>query len=777
MNADAIGFHITNFDIGVMVMAAFDPLGLDLGLYLAAKASASGVGLVGVDGLSASGRFDVELNVGIGASGLALDLEVVDFKASFSEVRVLFDTDNDGSVTVAELRTLAGQDDTGALPGLYTGTALGTDVVSLATLVAALDATSAGGNNDGRLQVSEAQALLSSENDSQAVAADKAGDGVLDSDGAFAVNTGNPTAPVVLDFDELLINFRLGGSITVFSDAAKTTPVVKLNGLLLFEVTDAGLKAFVVAGLEFGPDIGSSSKFFSMNALGAVVINGDGIAADIDVSVTIGAALPDLSLDAGAHARLVLNTTGQVQSITIPEQYVGFLDGTLDLSSSALGSALTAQGGVNVAALESLVAGGTLDNRFTSNSDGSLTFSISANAPTMASLFPDATLLAGSALVSAGPYFAVAISAHLGIGGFTLEGRFGLIVGADGLQLLVEAKMSFFNAVQLNIKGQANFVTTPGSVGLVLKIGASLNAGTDAFGMPGLFSFKADLQLQMNTRPPLPLGGTLDDKDLSIERHSFRIDVKNAKLTLLSIIELDGSGFVEVTQGVFRMDVHLSGKFLSIVSVSAHAFFSSEGEFQITLDGQIQLGPDCFNINGSAHLDVSYLDNKACQGDDTERHRIADRWRGALLHQRELHAHRFVRRLHRRDHGQRRPGSGAGHCLGARRPRHFRVDRHSVSHDRDEVPDVHDRDAEPEHAAGAGTRPGRRGWRADVERRLPGESHEARLAHERNQRGRQHRGRRRRNDERDEKDQDHDVRRGEDVQQRQGDPDRRHGGR
>ena len=217
-------------------------------------------------------------------------------------------------------------------------------------------------------------------NDSQAVAADKAGDGVLYIDGAFAVNTGDPTSPVVLDFDELLITFQLGGSITVFSDDAKTAAVVKLNGLLLFEVTDAGLKAFVAAGLEFGPDIGSSSKFFDMNALGALVINAQGIAADIDVFVTIGAALPNLTLDAGAHARLVLNTTGHVQSITIPERYVGFLDGTLDLSSSALGPALTAQG-VNVAALESLVADKTLDNRFAPDPDhpGSWTSIISAS--------------------------------------------------------------------------------------------------------------------------------------------------------------------------------------------------------------------------------------------------------------------------------------------------------------------------------------------------------------------------------------------------------------
>src|SRR5260370_33317710 len=106
----------------------------------------------------------------------------------------------------------------------------------------------------------------------------------------------------------------------------------------------------------------------------------------------------------------------------------------------------------------------------------------------MDSLFRDSNLPTGSVLASLdSPYFAVAISAHLVIGGFTLEGRFGLIVDTNGLQLLVEAKMSFFNLVQLNIKGEANFVTTPDSVVLVRKIRASLNVGTASLGMPGLF--------------------------------------------------------------------------------------------------------------------------------------------------------------------------------------------------------------------------------------------------------------------------------------------------
>jgi hypothetical protein len=70
LSDDAIGFHITDFDMGVMVMASVDFT--ELGLYLAAKASVHSFGLVGIDIIDATGRFDVALNLGIGTSGLAV---------------------------------------------------------------------------------------------------------------------------------------------------------------------------------------------------------------------------------------------------------------------------------------------------------------------------------------------------------------------------------------------------------------------------------------------------------------------------------------------------------------------------------------------------------------------------------------------------------------------------------------------------------------------------------------------------------------------------------
>src|SRR5262249_42467322 len=112
-----------------------------------------------------------------------------------------------------------------------------------------------------------------------------------------------------------------------------------------------------------------SNHILSMNALGALVITHAGIAADIEVSVSIGGALSDV-LQLSAKARLLLNTTSQDQTITIPAKYVDFLVGNSSIPDSpdldsTLISKLTTE----------------FSKRLHLNSDGSATFTISGTAP------------------------------------------------------------------------------------------------------------------------------------------------------------------------------------------------------------------------------------------------------------------------------------------------------------------------------------------------------------------------------------------------------------
>ena len=92
-------------------------------------------------------------------------------------------------------------------------------------------------------------------------------------------------------------------------------------------------------------------------------------------------------------------------------------------------------------------------------------------------------------------------------------------------------------------------------------------------------------------------------------------------LELLSVLAVDVSGFVLLSADVVSLEANFSasGNFLNLASASASGtlFFSSEGEFEVDVHGNVQLGPDGFNISGSADLEISFLDNngRASGGD------------------------------------------------------------------------------------------------------------------------------------------------------------------
>ena len=93
------------------------------------------------------------------------------------------------------------------------------------------------------------------------------------------------------------------------------------------------------------------------------------------------------------------------------------------------------------------------------------------------------------------------------------------------------------------------------------------------------------------------------------------------ELELLSVLKLDVSGYVLLSEEVVSLEANFSaaGNFFNLASASAHGtlFFSSQGEFVVDVGGNIQLGPDGFNISGSANLEISHLDSdgRGSQGD------------------------------------------------------------------------------------------------------------------------------------------------------------------
>ncbi|NQV35593.1 MAG: hypothetical protein HQ515_23060, partial [Phycisphaeraceae bacterium] len=558
LNSNSVGFHITDLDMGIMVMSSLSLS--NAGVYLAAKASVDSFGTVGMDILEVAGQFDIAMNLGLGTAGLA----AVDFAASFNEQMDLFDTNSNEIITVGELRTLAGQGSSGAYADLYETTDADTVEVDIDDIVYVLDTA---GNGDGVLQVGEAQVFLS--NDSLAEAADANGNGQLNF--GFEVNTGNPASPVLLDFLQPLISFQLAGSVTIYTDTSQATPVFRLNGMLLFEVNTTGLTAFVVAGLEFGPDIGASGdKLFDMNALGGLVINADGIAADIDVSLSVGGALSSiLTLD--ASARLVFNTTGVDQTITIPKRYVDFLDGTAALETSFIGPDLQNMA-VDTDTLGTLV--GTLDSRFTVNSDdGSAAFTIHGGAPILAGGFETAS-----------PYFFVSLHGDLTIAStFTIAADFQLKISGAGLDLQINGTIDLDKFGNLNVSG-----------------GATIEAGV----------FAANIDLGVNVLDGIPgieiSGNFTLDIDTSTDTYRVAID---ATVDLFDVFTATGDLAIGVQEGVLSIVVeNLSISFFGIVDFGISGYIRSDGSFSLSgglnLNLTVGSGASEFGINGSVGVTI-----------------------------------------------------------------------------------------------------------------------------------------------------------------------------
>ncbi|MFN9238119.1 MAG: hypothetical protein ACK6D4_26130, partial [Planctomyces sp.] len=137
----------------------------------------------------------------------------------------------------------------------------------------------------------------------------------------------------------------------------------------------------------------------------------------------------------------------------------------------------------------------------------------------------------------------------------------------------------------------------------------SLNATVESgfFGVDSVFEMDSTFHLKVNTRS----GGSADQYDLGIARGMVRIDI-NGQIILLGTINLQMGGYIESYAGVFRVQASGSMELLGQY-VSGSAFFSSEGEFQVSFGGGIQIGPSGFGVSGSTNFSISRLDGNGTQ--------------------------------------------------------------------------------------------------------------------------------------------------------------------
>ena len=545
-SSSAVGLHITDLDLGLFI-------GVDLAVgvgtpsaYVAGKLHINSFGTVNIPGLSATGTLDIELNVGIGVSGFEPNLEVIDFATSFSEAPALFallDTDDDDVIGQAE-----------QIAGLVEGY-IDEDITTVAQLVTLLNTD--GGAPDEYLNISEVLAKLTqafkTSNQTAVDALDVDDNGRLNT--GFEINTGTPAEPVVIDFDQFLIRIQLGGELNL-------SDVFRMNGIFLFEVDSSSLKAFVAANLEIGPDIGSGSKIFNMNALGALVITSDGLAADISISVSIGGALSDF-LQLNANARLVLNTTSEDQSITIPAKYVDYLTGGDSIPpsedfDSSLVSGLTVTRQV-------LQTRGFVFNQ----NDGSATYTIDGTAP-------------GG--VTPGSYLLATFDADLTIlRAFVIDAEFGLLLTDDRFDL------EFTGSLELG--GFGSFTVSGGAV--IDDNGFAAHGIVEvAIDLLGLVEVEGSAELKINTATggsPVMVNGH------SISPNTYKVAI-DATVTLFDFVSATGDLENGLENGVFEIAVNELSIDLFILEIGVSGYIRSDGQFSLT--GSLSLPDELVSDDG-----------------------------------------------------------------------------------------------------------------------------------------------------------------------------------
>ena len=197
-------------------------------------------------------------------------------------------------------------------------------------------------------------------------------------------------------------------------------------------------------------------------------------------------------------------------------------------------------------------------------------------------------------------YFRIYVAGYLGLEGFVeLKGTFELVNDADVLRLHVDASFEVMTFDILKVNGDAVIVKN-NDPGLVVNLFASMNSPLD---IEDVFELNAQFRLEVNTRG----GSGQDEFDFGVPRSSFYVSF-DGEANLLSLIKLEGHGYIRYKDGLFQMDVNMSTNILGS-GIAVSGFLSSEGEFLLDLRGQMMVGVPGFGLRGYAAFHISRLDD------------------------------------------------------------------------------------------------------------------------------------------------------------------------
>jgi len=315
---------------------------------------------------------------------------------------------------------------------------------------------------------------------------------------------------------------------------------LSLSGAFSIAASPAGLQVFATASFTFGPSIAA----FTFSTVGVLIINGDGVAGDLDVTMAVGSSLSSVMTAANVSARIIFNTTGADQSVSIPAAFLPLLSQQIK-------------------------------NRLVPDGSGLMMYVVSGSAP----------MLDGST-ASPGSYIVVRFDATLTLGGFwSLAGHFRLAAGADFFELDASASLSL---------GFLGSVTTSGfvsitSAGIAGKLSVSGSMQTVGFRLSAAAFF------EINTTGSVVNG----------VQPGFRVSFTGTA-SFLDFCDATATGFLSIDNT--GLQLYLSGTFtIGPLSFDASAYVGVFAT-GVVLDAQVDFNTNIlslFNFDFSGRVQVN----------------------------------------------------------------------------------------------------------------------------------------------------------------------------
>ncbi len=404
----------------------------------------------------------------------------------------------------------------------------------------------------------------------------------------FLLDTGNPDAPLLLDYESTFLQVQLTGAIEIRAgpeDDAK--PLVRIDGIFFLGVgLDAGAESFRLLALgemTVGPDIGSDDPLLSIGAVGVLVLDQDGVAGDFTVNLQAGGPLSDV-LSLSVYARVVFNTAGKDMTVELPEELSGYLT---DLGTSSV-KGVSNPGRLADALIDRLEPCGDLLCYTISGRSPNLVSGTGPDDATIAWLLGDGPKpdLSGQDLE---PYLVAVVDGRLTLVGFASATVFGAIRIADSeFELIADLQFE---------------LGTSRDVGLMVDVSAIAEISSAGFYLQATVDLEANLLSVFD----LDVSGTLTI-DTRGSSTAFELGLSGS-VNVLNVVRLNATIAIKVGgalgEDAWYFGATVEGSF-GPLSLKGGGFVSSWGSFSFDLSGSVDLSIAGTGIEGGLSAHLSY---------------------------------------------------------------------------------------------------------------------------------------------------------------------------